>query len=351
MLNKYNKYILMIIIPLLFMTQGMTVARAGVVIHAAGATFPYPIYAWWALRHGRLSGSKLVYNATGSGGGIQRIEQKTVDFGATDAPLSQSELDQYGLIQFPTVLGGVVPVIHIPGIKTAELMLTGSTLADIFLGKITRWNDDQLVQLNPNLHLPNLPISIVHRSKGSGTTWIFTNYLSKVSSSWRNQLGVNKSIDWPVGHSAIGNDGVIQKVQQTAGAIGYAEYAYVTQSHSAYALLRNHDGHFVKPSAKNFKAAAEYVDWSKKGADIVLTDKPGVKTWPIVGATFILMYKIQQKPEVAKAILSFFDWCYKEGDFFAEGIDYIPLSDNVKKNVRTTWHQQIHDIRGNPIWP
>lgn len=351
MLNKYNKYILIIIIPLLFMIQGMTTARAGVVIHAAGATFPYPIYAWWALRHERVSGSKLEYNAIGSAGGIQRIKQKTVDFGASDAPLSQSKLDQHGLIQFPTVLGGVVPIIHIPGIKTAELMLTGSILADIFLGKITRWNDDQLVQLNPNLHLPNLPISIVHRSKGSGTTWIFTNYLSKVSSSWSHQLGIHKSIDWPVGYSAIGNDGVIQKVQQTIGAIGYAEYAYAAQGRNNYPLLKNHDGFFVEPNEKNFKAATEHVDWSKNGKDIVLTDKPGTKTWPIVGATFILMYKVQQKPEVAKAILSFFDWCYKEGDSFAERINYIPLSDNVKNSIRTTWHQQIHDIRGNPIWP
>ena len=346
-----NKYTFIIIVPLLCLLNSITPAKANVVIHAAGATFPYPIYAWWALRHGRLDGSKLEYNATGSGGGIRRIEQKVVDFGASDAPLSQTELDQYGLIQFPTVLGGVVPVIHIPGIKTAQLMLTGPILADIFLGEITRWNDPALVQLNPKLALPNLPISVVHRTKGSGTTWIFTNYLTKVSPAWSHRFGVNKLINWPVGQAGIGNGGVIQKVQQTNGSIGYAEYAYVAQSNSPYALLKNADGYFVKPTAKNFKAAAGYVDWSKKGTDIVLTNKPGKQTWPIVGATFILMYKIQRNPEIAQKILSFFNWCYQEGNFFANAIDYVTLSPEVKQNIRGVWHQELHDLYGNPIWP
>jgi len=344
-----NKYALMIIVPLLFMMNGGS-AQAGVLIHAAGATFPAPIYAWWGLRHGRVGDSALLYKGVGSGGGIESIKQRTVDFAASDAPLSQAELDKYGLIQFPTLLGGVVPVIHVPGIKKGELMLTGTALADIFLGKITRWNDREIVQLNPNINLPNLPISVVHRKKSSGTTWIFTNYLSKVSSSWRKELGVNKRIAWPVGQAAKGNDGIIQQVQKVPGAIGYVEYAYATQSGSDYAILQNYDGYFVKPSAQNFKAAAEHVDWSKKGGDIVLTNKPGVKTWPIVGATFILMYKIQQNPKIAKEILTFFDWCYKEGDLFAEGLDYVTLSKKVKQNIRTTWYQQIHDDQGNKIW-
>ncbi|MDQ6990505.1 MAG: phosphate ABC transporter substrate-binding protein PstS [Mariprofundaceae bacterium] len=347
MLNKYA----FIIIPLFCLLNGITPAKATTVIHAAGATFPYPLYTWWALRHGRLNDFKLEYNPTGSGGGIRRIEQNLVDFGASDAPLSQAKLDQYGLIQFPTVLGGVVPVIYIPGIKTAELMLTGPILADIFLGKITRWNDPVLVQINPNLTLPNLPISIVHRTKGSGTTWIFTNYLNKVSPVWSDKFGVNKLINWPVGHAAIGNNGVIQQVQQTPGSIGYAEYAYVMQSDVDYALLKNHDGYFVKPTTQNFKAAARFVNWSEKGADIVLTNQPGKKTWPIVGATFIIMYKLQSNPVIAQKILSFFNWCYQDGDLFSENLDYVTLSPEVKDHIRDIWHQELHDLQGQPVWP
>ncbi len=336
---------------MILMAVASAPARADVTIKAAGATFPYPIYAWWALRYSRETDTRLDYNATGSGGGIERIEKGIVDFGASDAPLSQEELDKYGLIQFPTVLGGVVPVIHVPGVASGDLHLTGPMLADIFMGKITRWNDPALRGMNPGLHLPDMPITVVHRIKGSGTTWIFTNYLSKVSPAWRDTLGNHKVIEWPVGEGAHGNDGIIDKVNATAGAIGYCEYSYVVQSNGTYALMKNLDGYFVQPTQASFKAAAGSVDWSKKGADIVLTNKGGRDTWPIAGATFILMYKKQQFPETARRILSFFDWCYREGDLYAENIDYVTLSDAVKNDIRRTWREELRGINGERIWP
>jgi len=351
LMMKGQTLFLALAVGLMLFSTGGDEARAASVIHAAGATFPHPIYAWWALRYGREHDMHLEYNATGSGGGISRIEKGTVDFGASDAPLSQKELDEYGMIQFPTVLGGVVPVLNVPGVASGELHLTGTLLADIFMGKIKNWNDPALRSLNSDLNLPDIPIRVVHRIKGSGTTWIFTNYLSKVSPEWRDRLGNHKLIKWPVGKGAYGNSGIIDKVNQIMGAIGYCEYSYVVQSNGTYALMKNFDGYFVEPTQASFKAAAGSVDWSKKGADIVLTNKGGRNTWPIAGATFILMYKKQRFPEAARRILSFFDWCYREGDLYAEGIDYVTLSDTVKNDIRHTWGEELHGLNGEQIWP
>jgi phosphate transport system substrate-binding protein len=342
--------LMVLAVALCLITGGVPQARAGIVIHGAGGTFPYPIYAWWALRYGRQSGTKILYDAIGSGGGIERIESRAVDFGASDAPLTPAELQKYGLIQFPTVLGGVVPAINVPGVPFGQLKLTGPVLAEIFLGRITRWNDPMLRVLNPTMDLPDLPITVVHRTKGSGTTWIFTNYLSKVSPAWRRSLGNHKLIDWPVGVAAIGNGGIIDKVNATSGAIGYCEYSYAVESHVNYAMMQNHDGVFVKPGRANFQAAADGVDWSRKDADIVLTDKPGPTTWPIAGATFILMYKQQAHPEVAREILRFFDWCYREGGLYAELIDYVTLSDDLVNNIHQTWRDNLIGTDGELLW-
>ena len=326
------------------------VASAEAVIQGAGATFPYPVYAWWALRYGKTSGTKILYDAIGSGGGIERIEGRTADFGASDAPLSQEELDKYGLIQFPTVLGGVVPVINLPGVEKGQLRLTGSLLADIFLGHVNRWNDPAIRALNPGLKLPDMPISVVHRTKGSGTTWIFTHYLSMVSDEWKQKVGTGKVVNWPVGTAAIGNGGVNDTVNSTPGGLGYCEYAYVVESGGNYAILKNRDGNFVQPNKAAFQAAADSANWAGKGDEIILTDKPGANTWPIAGATFILMYKKQQNPELAREILRYFDWAYRKGDDVAEYIDYVTLSDEVVAMIQRGWAKELHGPNGEVIW-
>ncbi|HKI61231.1 MAG TPA: phosphate ABC transporter substrate-binding protein PstS [Mariprofundaceae bacterium] len=335
---------------LAFAAGNIPAVTAQTVIQGAGATFPHPVYAWWALRYGKQYDTKLLYDAIGSGGGIKRIEGRTADFGASDAPLSQAELDKYGLIQFPTVLGGVVPVIHVPGIPKGTLRLNGSLLADIFLGRISNWNDAALAALNPGIKLPNLPITVVHRTRGSGTTWIFTNYLNKVSVDWQQRIGVGKVVAWPAGVAAIGNGGILETVNATPGAVGYCEYAYVVQSDSNYALLQNHAGQFVQPNRAAFQAAADSGNWSGQGEDLVLTDMPGRNAWPIAGATFILMYKKQENPEIARAILHFFDWCYRKGDDIAGYIDYVTLSDQLVDNIRREWSRDLRGPFGEIIW-
>lgn len=320
-------------------------------ISGAGATFPYPVYAKWAASYAKTTGVKLNYQSIGSGGGIKQITSKTVDFGASDAPVKQQELAQAGLMQFPMVMGGVVPVVNLPNIKPGSLRLSGEALADIYMGNITKWNDPQIAKLNPDLTLPNQTITVVHRADGSGTTWIFTNYLSKVSHHWADQVGNNKSVAWPSGVGGKGNEGVASYVSRIAGSIGYVEYAYALQNQMKYTLLENRDGQFVAPTSENFQAAAANADWAHApGFFMVLTDQAGKTSWPITGATFILMHKQQSKAATAKAVLSFFDWAYNNGDAMAKQLDYVPMPDNVKQLVEANWAKTIKDQQGKAVW-
>ena len=321
-------------------------------ITGAGATFPYPIYAKWAEAYKDKSGIGLNYQSIGSGGGIKQIESKTVDFGASDMPLKPEELDKGGLMQFPTVIGGAVPVVNLEGIGPGQMKLNGALLADIYLGKITKWNDPALAKLNSGLKLPDTDITVVHRSDGSGTTFIWSNYLSKVSPEWKSKVGEGTSVAWPVGVGGKGNEGVASYVLRVKGAIGYVEYAYVLQNKMAYCEVQNRDGHFVRPSAENFKAAAAGADWSNApGYYLILTDQPGKDAWPISGATFILMHKTQDKPDTAKEVLKFFDWAYSPtGDKLAGSLDYVPLPDSVHNQIRGTWKAQIKDASGKPVY-
>ena len=319
-------------------------------ITGAGATFPYPIYAKWAQAYKKETGIGLNYQSIGSGGGIRQIEAKTVNFGASDKPLKPEVLEKNGLLQFPTVMGGVVPVIHLKGIKAGQVKLTGPVLADIYLGKITKWNDPEIAKLNQGVKLPDQAITVVHRSDGSGTTFIFTNYLSKVSSEWKDKVGNDAAVSWPVGVGGKGNEGVASYVQRIAGSIGYVEYAYALQNHMAYALLKNRDGNFVKPAAKNFQAAASGADWANApGFYQILTDEPGADSWPITGATFILMHKKQENPEAAKRVLDFFKWAYKNGDQMALQLDYIPMPQKVVELISAEW-KHIDGPDGQPIY-
>ncbi|MGN8157298.1 phosphate ABC transporter substrate-binding protein PstS [Salinisphaera sp. RV14] len=321
-------------------------------INGAGATFPYPVYSKWAQAYQKETGVQLNYQAIGSGGGIKQIEAKTVDFGASDAPLKKNELDKHGLLQFPMVMGGVVPVVHLKGIQPGKLRLDGKTLARIYAGKITKWNDPAIKQLNPNLNLPDTDITVVHRSDGSGTTWNFTSYLTKVSDIWANGPGHAKAVSWPTGVGGKGNQGVASYVNRIKNSIGYVEYAYALQNKMTYVSLENKAGNFVQPTAANFQAAAANADWANApGFYVVLTDQPGAKSWPITAATYILMYKHPKDPKTAQAVLKFFDWSYKNGDRMAEKLDYVPMPDSAVKLVQDKWHSQMRDDNGQPIWP
>ncbi|MFZ1907912.1 MAG: phosphate ABC transporter substrate-binding protein PstS [Burkholderiales bacterium] len=319
-------------------------------ITGAGATFPYPIYAKWADAYHKATGIGLNYQSIGSGGGIKQINAKTVDFGASDMPLKPEVLEKEGLMQFPTVIGGDVPVYNLKGFKAGELKFSGALLADIYLGKITKWNDPAIAALNPGVGLPNQAISVVHRSDGSGTTFIWTNYLSKVSPEWKEKVGDGTSVAWPTGVGGKGNEGVASYVQRIDGSIGYVEYAYVLQNKMAYGLVKNRDGNFVSPNAKAFMAAAAGADWSAApGMYLILTDAPGAHAWPIAGATFILMHKVQDKPANAKQVLTFFKWAYANGDRMAEALDYVPLPDSVVSLIESSW-KNIKDASGNSVY-
>ncbi len=321
-------------------------------ISGAGATFPYPVYAKWAEAYNNKTGIKMNYQSIGSGGGIKQIKARTVDFGASDAPLKPEDLDAAGLMQFPMVMGGVVPVVNVPGIEPGELKLSGALLADIYMGKVTKWDDARVKALNPGLSLPASTITVVHRSDGSGTTWIFTNYLSKVSKAWTAQVGNDKAVAWPAGVGGKGNEGVASYVRRIKGSIGYVEYAYALQNKMAYAKLENKSGHFVDPTSDTFQAAAANADWhNAPGFYMVLTDQPGDDSWPITGATFILMYKRQEKPGTGKAALKFFDWAYHNGGEMAASLDYVPMPPSVVSLVEQTWKTDIKDAAGNAIWP
>ena len=319
-------------------------------ISGAGATFPYPIYAKWAEAYAAKTGLKMNYQSIGSGGGIKQITSKTVDFGASDMSLKPADLEKDGLTQFPMVMGGVVPVINVPGIAPGQLKLDGKVLADIYLGKITKWNDPAIAALNSGLKLPDLAIAPVYRSDGSGTTFIFTHYLSEVSPEWKDKVGENTSVQFPTGIGGKGNEGVSAMASRTVGAIGYVEYAYAKQNKLTYALLRNKDGQFVSPDSAAFRAAAANADWSKtQDFYLLLTDQPGKDSWPITGATFILLHKQQAKPEVAREVINFFDWAYLNGGKLADDLDYVPMPENVVKLVEQSW-QQIKGPDGKAVW-
>jgi phosphate transport system substrate-binding protein len=320
-------------------------------ISGAGATFPYPVYAKWADAYKKETGIGLNYQSIGSGGGIKQIQAKTVTFGASDMPLTPAELDKSGLVQFPTVLGGVVPVINIDGVGAGELVLDGPTIAKIFIGQIKSWDDAAIKTLNPNVKLPAQAIAVVHRSDGSGTTFIFTDYLSKTSADWKAKVGANTAVEWPVGIGAKGNEGVANMVMQTKGAIGYVEYAYTKQNKLNFGKLSNQNGNVVVPEAKSFQAAAANADWSgTPGFAVILTQQPGAGAWPISGATFILMHKQPRDPVAAAEALKFFAWAYAKGGRMAEELDYVPVPAAVVTAVQKMWASEIKDANGKPLF-
>ncbi|HEX3888962.1 MAG TPA: phosphate ABC transporter substrate-binding protein PstS [Phenylobacterium sp.] len=320
------------------------------VISGAGATFPQPVYNKWADEYKAATQTSLNYQAIGSGGGIKQIEASTVDFGASDKPLKMADLTANGLVMFPTVVGGIVPVMNLPGFKPGQIKLTGAQLADIYRGAIKKWDDPLLAKTNAGVKLPNLPITVVHRSDGSGTTFLFTSYLSLEAEHWAKEVGANDSVSWPAGIGGKGNDGVAAFVKQTPGSIGYVEYAYAKQNAMTYALMQDKAGQFIAPTAVNFKNAAANAKWTAApGFYLLLLDQPGANAWPITGATFILMHAKQADAAKGREVLSFFDWCYKNGDAAAEQLDYVPLPANVKDLIRKSW-SKIVGPDGKPVY-
>jgi phosphate transport system substrate-binding protein len=333
---------------------GTTATFAGAVaadLTGAGATFPYPIYAKWAEAYKSVSGNGLNYQSIGSGGGIKQIKAKTVDFGASDMPLSGEELEKEGLTQFPAIMGGVVPVVNLDGITPGQLKMTGPLLADIYLGKITKWNAPEIAALNPGVKLPADDITVVHRSDGSGTTFLWSDYLSKTSPAFKSTVGSGTAVKWPAGVGGKGNEGVAANVQRIKGAIGYVEYAYAKKNKIAHAQLKNRDGNFVQPDDETFKAAAANADWARTpGMAVVLTDQAGKQSWPITGASFILMHKQQVDSFKGKEVLKFFDWAYKNGGAMAAELEYVAMPAAVSKQVNELWKAQFKDIMGKAIW-
>jgi phosphate transport system substrate-binding protein len=316
-------------------------------VTGAGATFPAPLYSKWADAYNKATGARINYQSVGSGAGLKQIRGKTVDFGASDMPLKDEELAADGLVQFPMVIGGVVPVVNIKGIAPGQIKLTGKVLGDIYLGKITKWNDAALTTLNPGVPLPDEVISVVRRADGSGTSFIFTNYLSKVNEEWKTKVGEGTAVNWPIGTGGKGNEGVAAFVTRLPNSIGYVEYAYVKQNKMTYTLLKNKDGNFSTPDDLNFKAAAAGADWSKTFYQ-VLTEQPGKDTWPLSGATFIMMHKAQDKPVQASNALKFFEWSFNSGDKMAEELEYVSLPAPVKALVRKVW-SDVKDTSGKPV--
>jgi phosphate transport system substrate-binding protein len=307
-------------------------------ISGAGATFPYPIYAKWADTYKKETGVGLNYQSIGSGGGIKQIIANTVTFGASDKPLKGEDLEKDGLVQFPTVLGGIVPVVNLDGINPGDLVLDGPTIAKIYLGEIKTWDDPAIKKLNPDAKLPSDAIAVVFRSDGSGTTFVWTNYLSKVSEEFKSKIGSNTSVQFPTGLGAKGNEGVANNVKQTKGAIGYVEYAYAKQNKMSHTKMVNKDGKTVSPAIAAFQAAAASADWaSAPGMGVILTDQAGAETWPVTNPTFILIHKKPKDVAAVKDALKFFDWAYTNGDKAAEELDYVPLPDSVVAQVKKSW--------------
>ncbi len=331
-------------------TLVLGLAAAAADIAGAGATFPYPIYAKWADAYKKLTGVGLNYQSIGSGGGIKQIKAKTVTFGASDMPLKPEDLNAAGLLQFPMIIGGVVPVVNIKGIQAGQLHLDGATIASIYLGEITQWNDPKIRSLNPKLALPATAIAPVYRSDGSGTNFLFSDYLSKSSPKFLSTIGSNTSVQWPTGIGAKGNEGVANMTVQTDGAIGYVEYAYAKQNKMAYTLLTNKAGAAVGPSAESFQAAAANADWAKaESYYLILTDQAGAKSWPMTGASFILLYKHPEDPAPVNEALKFFAWAYKDGANMAAELDYVPLPEPLIAQVKKTWVSEITS-GGHPVW-
>jgi phosphate transport system substrate-binding protein len=326
-------------------------AASAVDITGAGATFPYPIYAKWAEAYKKATGTGLNYQSIGSGGGIKQIKARTVDFGASDMPLPAAELEKEGLIQFPAIMGGVVPVLNVEGVKPGQLKMTGAVLGAIYTGKITKWNAPEITALNQGVTLPNSEITVVHRADASGTTFLWTDYLSKTSPEFKAAAGSGTAVKWPVGVGGKGNEGVAANVQRVKGAIGYVEYAYAKKNNIAHAQLQNHDGQFVQPDDETFKAAAASADWNKTpGMAVVLTDQAGKNSWPITGASFILMHRIQADPAKGREVLKFFDWAYREGGAMAAELDYVAMPPAVVKQVAELWKSEVKDASGKAVW-
>jgi len=326
-------------------------AAQAVNITGAGATFPYPIYAKWAEMYKKASGNGMNYQSVGSGAGIKQIKAKTVDFGASDMPLPAQDLEAAGLFQFPAVMGGVVPVVNIAGVAPGQVRLTGPVLADIFMGKITKWNAQPIAALNPGVKLPADNITVVRRADSSGTSFLFTDYLAKASPDWKLKIGAGTSVKWPTGVGGKGNEGVAANVQRIKGAIGYVEWAYAKKNRMAHTQLQNREGAFLQPDDAAFKAAAASADWAKApGFGVVLTDQPGKASWPITGASYIIMYKAQADAAKGKEVLKFFDWAYREGDAAAADLDYVPMPDAVTKLVQDAWRANVKDAAGKALW-
>ena len=316
-------------------------------VTGAGASFPAPLYTRWAADYNKATGHRINYQSVGSSAGLKQIEAKTVDFGASDAPLVDAALQEKGLIQFPTVIGGIVPIVNVQGLAPGQLKLDGKLLGDIYLGRITLWNDPAIAALNPGLTLPATAIAVVRRADGSGTSFGFTHYLSKVNADWKAKVGEGTAVNWPTGLGGKGNEGVAAFVARLDGAIGYVEYAYAKRNKLAHAQLQNRAGKFVQPSEASFKAAAAGAEWEKSFHQI-LTDQPGDESWPITSATFILMHKTQEKPAQAAAALDFFAWAYKNGDAQASSLDYVAMPQSVKEIVMKSW-QSLTDVSGKPL--
>ncbi|HEY0846001.1 MAG TPA: phosphate ABC transporter substrate-binding protein PstS [Noviherbaspirillum sp.] len=320
-------------------------------ITGAGATFPDPIYAKWAEEYKKATGTGLNYQSIGSGGGIKQIKAKTVDFGASDMPLKAEDLEKEGLMQFPAIMGGVVPVVNLANVTPGQLKLTGPVLADIYLGKVTKWNAPEIASLNPGVTLPAEDITVVHRSDGSGTTFLFADYLSKVSPNFKSTVGAGTAVKWPTGVGGKGNEGVAANVQRIKNSIGYVEYAYAKRNKMSHAQLKNRDGQFVQPDDDSFKAAAAGADWAKTpGFAVVLTDQAGKASWPMTGASFILMHKVQADSAKGKEVLKFFDWAYKNGGNMAAELEYVAMPASVVKLVQDAWKAQLKDSAGKAIW-
>ena len=330
---------------------GLGTNALAVDITGAGATFPFPIYSKWADAYKTKTGVGMNYQSIGSGGGIKQIQSKTVDFGASDMPLKPDDLDKSGLVQFPAIIGGVVMVVNLEGVKPGELKLTGPLVADIYFGKLKKWNEKPLADVNPGLKLPDENITVVRRSDGSGTTFLFTDYLSKVSPEWKEKVGSSTAVAWPEGVGGKGNEGVASYVQRIKGAIGYVEYAYAKKNKMTYTALQNKDGIFLLPDDTKFQTAAAFADWKNSpGFYQILTNQPGKDSWPITGASFILMQKAQDKPANAQEVLKFFDWSFKNGQKMAEELDYVPLPTSLVSLISETWKKEIKDASGKAVW-
>jgi phosphate transport system substrate-binding protein len=336
--------------PLALAAAFVAAPAAAADITGAGATFPYPIYAKWADAYKKSTGIGMNYQSIGSGGGIKQITAKTVDFGASDMPMKAEDLQKNGLVQFPAIMGGVVPVVKLAGVQPGQLRFTGALLADIYMGKVSKWSDPAIAKLNPGVKLPGDDITVVHRSDGSGTTFLWTNYLSKASPAFKAAVGEGTAVKWPAGVGGKGNEGVASYVQKINGAIGYVEYAYAKQNRLAHAQVQNKSGKFVEPDDATFKAAAANADWkSVPGMGMVLTDQAGDQAWPITGASFILIHAKQDKPDTGREVLKFFDWSFRNGGKMAAELDYVPMPDTVVKEIQASW-KAVTDTSGKAMY-